>query len=148
MTKTPRPAVVLLGAQRFDPSLGAAVSELGVTGRIATITAGWQERESEDEELAAHLGDRTVNLRLHARGDELFREDPELRDAHREHANHGHYDEKYCCKLDAASDCRIWPEYGHGQQRKRRASAQHGNKLVPLRYRVGARKTQRTQNSG
>ena len=84
MTKTPRPAVVLLGAQRFDPSLGAAVSELGVAGRIATITAGWQERESEDEELSAHLGDRTVNLRLHARGDELFREDPELRDAHRE----------------------------------------------------------------
>ena len=43
MTKPPSPAVVLLGAQRFDPSLGAAVSELGVTGRIATITAGWQE---------------------------------------------------------------------------------------------------------
>lgn len=84
MTNTPRPAVVLLGAQRFDPSLGAAVSELGVTGRIAIITAGWQEREPEDEELSAHLGERTVNLRLHARGDELFREDPALRDAHRE----------------------------------------------------------------
>lgn len=75
---------MLLGAQRFDPTLGAAVSELGVTGRIATITAGWQEREDEDEELSAHLGGRTVNLRLHARGDELFREDPALRDAHRE----------------------------------------------------------------
>ena len=84
MTKPPSPAVVLLGAQRFDPSLGAAVSELGVTGRIATITAGWQEREDEDEELSAHLGGRTVNLRLHARGDELFREEPALRDAHRE----------------------------------------------------------------
>ena len=84
MTKTPRPAVVLLGAQRFDPSLGAAVSELGVTGRIAIITAGWQEREAEDEELSAHLGGRTINLRLHARSDELFREDPALRDAHRE----------------------------------------------------------------
>jgi hypothetical protein len=35
-------AVVLLGAQRFDPSLGAAVAELGLKGRIATITAGWQ----------------------------------------------------------------------------------------------------------
>src|SRR5207253_2752726 len=52
--------------------------------RIATITAGWQEREAEDEELDAHLGGNTVNLRLHARGDELFREDPELRAAHRE----------------------------------------------------------------
>jgi hypothetical protein len=77
-------AVVLLGAQRFDPSLGATVGKLRVTGRIATITAGWQEREAEDEELDAHLGGHTVNLRLHARGEELFREDPELRAAHRD----------------------------------------------------------------
>ena len=75
---------MLLGAQRFEPSLGEAVGKLRVSGRIATITAGWQERESEDEELAAHLGGKTVNLRLHARGDELFKEDPELRDAHRD----------------------------------------------------------------
>jgi hypothetical protein len=77
-------AVVLLGAQRFDPTLGAAVAELGVTGRIATITAGWQERELEDEELSEHLGRRTVNLRLHTRGEELFAADAELRAAHRE----------------------------------------------------------------
>lgn len=75
---------MLLGAQRFDPSLGAAVSELGVTGRIAVITAGWQEREPEDEELVAHLGGRAVNLRLHKRGEQVFREDAELRDAHRD----------------------------------------------------------------
>lgn len=84
MTKPPRPAVVLLGAQRFDPSLGAAVSELNITGRVAVITAGWQEREPEDEELVAHLDGRAVNLRLHQRGEEVFREDPELRDAHRD----------------------------------------------------------------
>jgi hypothetical protein len=77
-------AVVVLGAQRFEPSLGAAVKELGVSGRIAVITAGWQERESEDEELAAHLGNRTVNLMLHSRGEEVFHQDPELRAAHRE----------------------------------------------------------------
>ncbi len=75
---------MLLGAQRFDPSLGAAVSELEVTGRIAIITAGWQERESEDDELSAHLDGRVVNLRLHQRGEEVFREDAELRDAHRD----------------------------------------------------------------
>ena len=84
MTPKGPSAVVLLGAQRFDPSLGAAVAELGVTGRIATITAGWQERELEDEELSEYLGRRTVNLRLHTRGDELFAADPELRAAHRE----------------------------------------------------------------
>ena len=77
-------AVVLLGAQRFDPTLGAAVSNLRVSGRIALITAGWQEREHEDEELSAHLGGNTVNLRLHWRGDEVFKADPELRAAHRE----------------------------------------------------------------
>ena len=84
MSKKPPSAVVLLGAQRFEPTLGAAVAELGVNGRIAIITAGWQERESEDDELTAHLGRRTVNLRLHARGEELFAADPELRAAHRE----------------------------------------------------------------
>jgi hypothetical protein len=76
--------VVLLGAQRVDPSLGDAVSALGVAGKIAIVTAGWQERELEDEELAAHLGGRTVNLRLHARADEVFRADPELAAAYRE----------------------------------------------------------------
>jgi len=84
VSKKPPSAVVLLGAQRFEPTLGAAVAELGVNGRIAIITAGWQERENEDDELTAHLGRRTVNLRLHARGEELFAADPELRAAHRE----------------------------------------------------------------
>ncbi|HWE24492.1 MAG TPA: hypothetical protein VG496_11210, partial [Myxococcales bacterium] len=84
MTAKSPSAVVLLGAQRFEPTLGAAVAELGVTGRIATITAGWQERELEDEELSEHLGRRTVNLRLHGRGEELFAADPELQAAHRE----------------------------------------------------------------
>src|ERR1700722_20409055 len=83
MPPVPR-AVVLLGAQRFDPSLGASVSRLGIEGKIALVTAGWQEREPEDEELSAHLGGRTVNLRLHARAEELFRGDPELNAAHRD----------------------------------------------------------------
>jgi hypothetical protein len=59
------------------------VAEIGVTGPIATITAGWQERELEDDDLSSHLGGRTVNLRLHARGETVFRADPELREAHR-----------------------------------------------------------------
>jgi enterochelin esterase family protein len=81
----PRPrTLVLLGAQRNDPTLGAVVAEAGVTGMIATVTAGWQERESEDAELDQHLGGRTVNLSLHARGEEVFRSDPELAAAYRE----------------------------------------------------------------
>lgn len=83
MPEAPR-AVVLLGAQRFDPSLGASVSKLRVEGKIALVTAGWQEREAEDSELSQHVGGRTVNLRLHARAEEIFREDPEFHAAHRE----------------------------------------------------------------
>ncbi len=78
-------AVVLLGAQRFDPTLAAAVAKQFVTQKVALITAGWQELESEDDDLRSHLAPReTENLRLHARSEELFREDPELRAAHRE----------------------------------------------------------------
>ncbi len=81
----PNPSsVVLLGAQRFNPYLREAVDALGITGRIATITAGWQERETDDDDLVQHLDGRAVNLRLHARGDEVFRDDPELHSAHRE----------------------------------------------------------------
>lgn len=76
--------IIVLGAQRFDPSLRAAVDTLGVKGRIAMITAGWQEREPEDDELAEHLGGHVINLRLHARADEVFKEDHVFRDAHRD----------------------------------------------------------------
>jgi hypothetical protein len=75
---------VLLGAQRFEPTLGSVVDRLGVSGRIALVTAGWQEREPEDEELSAHLGGQTVNLNLHARGNAVFAADHELSVAHRE----------------------------------------------------------------
>ncbi|MCS6799021.1 MAG: hypothetical protein NZ898_10910 [Myxococcota bacterium] len=74
---------VLLGAQRFEPTLGRAVADLGVEGPIATVTAGWQEREDEDEELDAHLGGRTINLRLHRRAEDVFARHAWLREAHR-----------------------------------------------------------------
>jgi hypothetical protein len=76
--------IVLLGAQRFDPTLGECVKALGIDGPIATITAGWQEREAEDTELHEHLGHKTVNLRLHRRTEEVFARDRALRRAHRE----------------------------------------------------------------
>jgi hypothetical protein len=60
------------------------VSKLGIDGPIALITAGWQEREPEDDELSAHLGGHTINLHLHARGNQLFQSDPDLAAAHRE----------------------------------------------------------------
>jgi hypothetical protein len=76
--------VVLLGPQRFTPTLGEAVAAAGVGGRLASVTAGWQEREAEDLELHEHLGERTVNLMLYARGEDVFARDPALFRAHRE----------------------------------------------------------------
>ena len=78
------PAVTLLGPQRFEPTLGAAVRAAGVEGVLASVTAGWQEREAEDLELHEHLGERSVNLKLYARSEEVFGRDPELFRAHRE----------------------------------------------------------------
>lgn len=80
--KPPR-AVVILGAQRFDTTLGSTVKDLEVRGPFAVITAGWQEREAEDDDLREHLAVETVNLRLHKRAEEVFRDDPELAAAHR-----------------------------------------------------------------
>lgn len=50
---------------------------------MATITAGWQEREAEDLELQEFLGQRCINLRLHARSDDVYQKDPEFFAAHR-----------------------------------------------------------------
>lgn len=76
-------ALAVLGQQRFVRTLSSAVAELDVRGRFALVTAGWQEREGEDQELADYLGGNTVNLKLHKRADELFAEDRELAEAHR-----------------------------------------------------------------
>jgi hypothetical protein len=50
-----------------------------------TVTAGWQERESDDAELDAVLGGGTVNLGLHARWLDVLDADPELATAELNH---------------------------------------------------------------
>jgi hypothetical protein len=80
--KAPARIVALLGPQRFEPTLRRVMDSLGMTGRIAAITAGWQEREREDQELRDHLDERTVNLELYARAERVAERDPELAAAH------------------------------------------------------------------
>lgn len=70
--------VVLLGPQRLKPTLPTAVASVGITGTIATVTAGWQEYEDDDRDLHEAFSNRTVNLRLHSRGEQVFRSDPEM----------------------------------------------------------------------
>ena len=68
-----------------SPSLGDVLPRLELPeGPIAVITAGWQEREGEDEEMDRHLGGRSFDLEIYRRADRVFATDPELREAHRE----------------------------------------------------------------
>ena len=72
------PRLVLLGPQAKQPTLDAALGDLSPNGPLAAVTAGWQERESEDDELRAHVGRDVVNLRLWERCERMFGADPEL----------------------------------------------------------------------
>lgn len=78
--------VWLLGPQYHAPILGERLSsfELPEEGPIAVVTAGWQEREGEDEELDKHLVGRSLDLQLYQRADRVFRSDPAFTKAHSE----------------------------------------------------------------
>ncbi len=77
-----RQRIILLGPQGRTVTVGEVLAATEPSGPIATITAGWQEREPEDEELKARLGGRSVNLRLYGRAEVVMEEDPELAQAH------------------------------------------------------------------
>jgi hypothetical protein len=66
-----------------------AVRALGLDGPAAIITAGWQEREDDDEELRQLVGgsqaDSVVNLHLRARWLEVLDQDREFAAAERAH---------------------------------------------------------------
>jgi hypothetical protein len=74
--------VVLLGPQR-SPTVGGLVRSLPPDGAVATVTAGWQEREPDDDELSALLGTRDVNLGLYRRWLDTQDRDPEYARADR-----------------------------------------------------------------
>jgi len=83
-------AVTLLGPQRLAPTLPDVVRAAGIDlqssscAPMATITAGWQEREDDDRDLVDALLGNTVNLRLYARAADIFERDTELTAAHSE----------------------------------------------------------------
>ncbi len=68
----------LLGPQRFLTTAGTVVRGLGEDGPVATITAGWEERENDDAELDGVMGGRTRNLHLYARMMEVIEGDPDV----------------------------------------------------------------------
>ena len=74
--------VILLGPQR-RPTVDAVARSLALAGPIATITAGWQEREPDDAELSTLLGGRTANLSLYRRWLDVQDRDPQYAAAER-----------------------------------------------------------------
>jgi hypothetical protein len=69
--------VTLLGPQR-RPTLDTVPASLRLDGPVATVTAGWQEREPEDGELSRRLGSLDVNLGLYRRWLDVQERDPEF----------------------------------------------------------------------
>ncbi len=95
--------VVLLGPQRFEPSVRDVLTALDVRGPIAAVTAGWQEREGEDDELRAHVDREVVELSLYHRHEDACERDPELAAAlHRRQAALRELQELYRIRLGHA----------------------------------------------
>jgi hypothetical protein len=76
--------VTILGPQR-RPTLDQVTRTLDADARIAVVTAGWQERETDDEELRSILAGRAVNLELHSRWLDVLERDREFAQAESEH---------------------------------------------------------------
>lgn len=75
--------VLVLGPQFRAPNLRDALGRAGLGGRVAAITAGWQEREGELDALEEHLGQPVRDLRLYERAEAVFAQDGELHAAYR-----------------------------------------------------------------
>ena len=71
--------VVWLGPQRFRPRVAESLERQGVDGQVAVITAGWEEREQEIEDLDRHLGGRAVPLGINVRWERMLAHDEDLR---------------------------------------------------------------------
>ena len=96
--------VILLGPQR-RPTVDAVARSLGLRDRnqVATITAGWQEREPDDQELSTLLGARAVNLSLYRRWLDVQDRDPQYAAAERELAGTlAELQDLYLLRLDYA----------------------------------------------
>lgn len=76
--------VTLLGPQKPEPNLRAALDALSIRGRIGAVTAGWREGEGELDRLRDQIPNPLSDLRLYARCEDAFARDPDLFDAHRQ----------------------------------------------------------------
>lgn len=76
--------VAFLGPQFREPNLRHCLDAMGIRGPLVSITAGWQEREGEIDELRSHVGADVQDLGLYLRTEHVYAEDPALASAYRE----------------------------------------------------------------
>jgi hypothetical protein len=113
-----RAPVVLMGPQRHDPTVRAAVDDLvgpELDRPVAAVTAGWEEREAEDLELGEHLEREIVNLDTFARVEDLLQTDDQLLTAWRRRVDRRHelrhlYQIRLGHALDAARELLRHPD--------------------------------------
>lgn len=77
---------IVLGPQRREPIVCEAVDDLVPDRRepVAVVTAGWEEREDEDQELREHICREAINLKVWQRVERIFDKDKQLLAAMRE----------------------------------------------------------------
>ena len=106
-------SAILLGPQRHVPIVRPAVeslvgpeSSVGHDDRpLAVVTAGWEERENEDQELRDHVQRPVQNLEVWARVERIFERDRELLTAMRQrHDTLRKVQELYRLRLEGAMD--------------------------------------------
>jgi len=78
-------AAALVDAGWTPDDLAPILEGLDPDAPFATVTAGWQERETDHAELDSLLGGRTVNLGLYGRWLDVQQHDPEFAVAELEH---------------------------------------------------------------
>ena len=146
MTKKNR-TIWLLGPQYHAPSLRERFEALDLPdGPIAVVTAGWQEREGEDEELDTYVNGRSLDLELYRRADHVFRSDPEFREAHREMQRtlrevEGLYDLRLSFVVESVRRLLVAdghrellePEQEHAIEQLRELDAWHLQRIVEIR---------------
>ncbi|HET9649269.1 MAG TPA: hypothetical protein VFP34_13720 [Microlunatus sp.] len=72
---------VLLGPQRFRMTAGTVVREIAHEGPVATVTAGWRDRESDTAELDRVLDGRGRHLHLYGRLTDVIQTDQRFAEA-------------------------------------------------------------------
>jgi hypothetical protein len=114
--------ITLLGPQR-RPTLHQVVADIDADAPVATVTAGWLEREPDDVELDRELDGRGVNLGLHRRWLDVLDHDREYATAELEHrAVLDEMQELYVVQLDHALRALYEVVQRGGSPRSRRAA--------------------------